>query len=124
MVLKLTRRGFSFSRPLPDCSIACWLGTITSNYLGLIVITPNELERALRASCEPLKNVQVGYSSLERSQLAPELVTIGGTIYINGAVKAYEADIDLRSMNGLKDLEILIRELLKSFEMAKVQANN
>ena len=66
----------------------------------------------------------MGYSSLERAQLLPELVTVGGTIYINGEVKAYEADIDLRSMNGLKDLEMLIRELLKSFEIAKIKAKH
>lgn len=86
------------------------------------MITPRELERALQASCEPLRNVQVGYSSLARAQLLPDLVTIGGTIYINGEVKAYEADIDLRSMSCLNDLEMLIRELLKSFEVAKTKA--
>ena len=37
-------------------------------------------------------------------------------------VKAYEADIDLRSMSCLNDLEMLIRELLKSFEVAKTKA--
>lgn len=83
------------------------------------MIKPSELERALRASCESLKNVQVGYSSYTRAGLAPELVTVGGTIFINGEPKAYEAEVNLASLRDLRDLEILIRELVKSFAMAE-----
>ena len=83
------------------------------------MISPKDLEDALRASCEPLRNVQVGYTSNERAQLAPTIVTVGGVITVNGIVKAYEADVDLRSINDVKDLELLIREFLKSFAMAE-----
>jgi hypothetical protein len=95
------------------------LGEITSTYKGIVLISPKDLEDALRASCESLKNVQVGYTSNERAQLAPTVVTVGGVITIHGIVKAYEADIDLRSIKDVKDLELLIKELLKSFAMAE-----
>ena len=78
-----------------------------------------DFEQALRRSCEPLRNAQVGYTSDQRAQLAPYIVTVGGVVYINGEPKAYEADVDLRSIQTQEDFRRLVLQFLQSFEMAK-----
>lgn len=78
-----------------------------------------DFEQQLRRSCEPLRNVQVGYTSDERAKIAPWIVTVGGVVYINGQPKAYEADVDLRSLRTREDFHHLVMSFLQSFEMAK-----
>lgn len=78
-----------------------------------------EFERLLQRSCEPLRNAQVGYTSDERAQIAPWIVTVGGVVYINGEPKAYEADVDLRSIRTREDFHRLVLQFLQSFETAK-----
>lgn len=73
----------------------------------------------LQRSCEPLRNAQVGYTSDERAMIAPYIVTVGGVVYINGEPKAYEADVDLRSIQTRSDFHRLVLQFLQSFEMAK-----
>jgi hypothetical protein len=75
------------------------------------------LQKYLR-QFEPLKSVQVGYRSEMQGQLAPFLVLVHGFINLHGKVHQYEVDVDMREMNGPRDLERLAGMLIQSFELA------
>lgn len=75
------------------------------------------LQKYLR-QFEPLKEVQVGYRSEIQGQLAPFLVLVHGFINLHGHVHQYEVDVDMREMNGPRDLERLAGMLIQSFELA------
>ena len=71
---------------------------------------------------EPLKDVQVGYSSEIAGAIAPFLVRVHGFVSLHGAVHQYETELDMRLMNGPADLERFAGLLIQSFEQAAHKA--
>jgi hypothetical protein len=75
------------------------------------------LQKYLR-QFEPLKQVEVGYRSTVQESFAPYLVLVHGLVSINGNICQYEAEIDMRDMNGPGDLERLAGMIIQSFDKA------
>jgi hypothetical protein len=75
------------------------------------------LQKYLR-QFEPLKQAEVGYRTELQGNLAPYLVLVHGLVSIDGNICQYEAEIDMRDMNGPGDLERLAGMLIESFEKA------
>lgn len=77
-----------------------------------------ELQGYLR-QFEPLKGVNVGYSSPEAGQIAPFLVTISGAVSLYGELHYFETELDLREIGSPRDLERLVLVLIESIERAE-----
>lgn len=71
---------------------------------------------------EPLKSVNVGYTSELAGQIAPFLVVVHGFVNLHGAVHQYELEVDMRDMHGPADLERLAGMLIQSFDRAAEKA--
>lgn len=79
------------------------------------MLTAFEVQKFLRRY-EPLKHVIVS----ERSDMvyAPSLVRVHGTITVYGEHHVFETELDLKEIGGIEDLELLAKQLLKSFAAA------
>lgn len=71
---------------------------------------------------EPLKDCEVGYSSEVAGALCPYIVIVRGLISLHGTIHQYETEVDMRQMNGPRDLERLAGLLLESFNSAAGKA--
>jgi hypothetical protein len=79
------------------------------------MLTAFELQKFLRRY-EPLKHVMVS----ERSGMvyAPSLVKVHGMINVYGEHHVFETELDLVEIGGIEDMELLAKQLLKSFAAA------